>query len=627
MSTSAPMTLLPDNIPLALRQGKRFTGWRSEPRAGQLKPAKMPYSPNAQKGASSTDPGHWVTFERAVNYADKAGLDGIMRAFDAVDGLVGIDLDNCRDPQTGEMAEWAATIVKRLDTYTEVSPSGTGVKAWVYGALPERGRKRGDVEMYDRGRFFTMTGHQLEGSPSTVGFRPDALLAIHREIFGDAPDLSAAADDRDGDLPALKLGDEDVIRLAAESKHNGARFRRLWDGDTSDYAVGGNSGASEADAGLCEILAYYGGPDPERIDRLYRRSGLFRDKWDRDDYRDRTIRLATQGKTRFYGDHVRPAAPVAQGDADVGPDHLDCRETNRLRGLLLDRDEMIEQLQACNSTLSLKLTHITELRALDRRMELDKQRIRRKLKPMQAESVIALAIVGPAMANSAGVDKPFVTGEAVARVAGGKTATVRSNLRVLDHPDSPVRRTTVSMGVKSLTAFDFAGMDTPDLLTALGDFAEALDAPPKLSPVRIHCQRCPEGTTQTVATICDGCRSVLQRRTVAAPPNVKENTTLAEDPESTVSVRTYREGKHHVAEQPYQPPLMRVLQHDEKHAVVPQPRGLHVVNVWRCQAWLPNGDQCMSLERYPRAAGGWRCDGCGRVERSEALAAVAGGSE
>src|SRR5438045_1578523 len=76
------LTLEPGNIPEALREGKRFVGWRSEARRGQPKPAKMPYSPNVTKGASSTAPGDWVSFDQAVSYAQAAGLDGIMRAFD-----------------------------------------------------------------------------------------------------------------------------------------------------------------------------------------------------------------------------------------------------------------------------------------------------------------------------------------------------------------------------------------------------------------------------------------------------------------------------------------------------------------------------------------------------------------
>ena len=212
-------------VPPELRAGTRFVAYRFEDR-GDPKPAKMPYSPKTLKAASSTAPADWATFDLAVKYAQVAGLDGVMRAFDPADGMVGIDLDNCRDPETGELAPWAAEYVRRLDSYTEVSPSGTGVKLWAYGALPPHGRHKGDVEMYDRARFFTLTGRHLEGTPREVKYRPDAILAIHREVFGDAPEPTAALDS-DRPVPALELGDEEVIRLASESPHNGPRFRRL----------------------------------------------------------------------------------------------------------------------------------------------------------------------------------------------------------------------------------------------------------------------------------------------------------------------------------------------------------------------------------------------------------------
>jgi primase-polymerase (primpol)-like protein len=346
-----------ENIPEALKQGKRFVGWRYEDR-GAEKPAKVPYAPDAPKGASSTAPADWTTFDRAVRYAQVAGLDGVMRAFDHADGMVGMDLDDCLDPTIPEptiddLAPQAADFVRRLDTYCEISPSGAGVKLWVKGTMPAFGHHRGDVEMYGSvvgrtgpcGRFFTMTGRRLKGTPATVGYRPDVIAAIHRAVFGEAPDPVSAGADRDGPIPALELGDEDVLRLASTSPHNGERFRRLWSGDTSDYARDGNDGESEADCALCELLFFYGGPDEDRADRLFRRSGLYRDKWERADYRASTFARALRGKTRFYGDASQPPAP-APACACSCCDHGSGPETDRLRRYALDADDLIEYQQA-----------------------------------------------------------------------------------------------------------------------------------------------------------------------------------------------------------------------------------------------------------------------------------------
>jgi primase-polymerase (primpol)-like protein len=82
----------------------------------------------------------------------------------------------------------------------------------------------------------------------------------------------------------------------AGSARNGAKFRRLYySGDIS-----GHTSHSEADLALCSMLAFYCGPDPARIDELFRGSGLFRSKWNRADYRDSTIRLALEGRKEYY---------------------------------------------------------------------------------------------------------------------------------------------------------------------------------------------------------------------------------------------------------------------------------------------------------------------------------------
>lgn len=427
----------------------------------------------------------------------------------------------------------------------------------MYATLPPHGRKRGDVEMYGSeasktgpcGRFFTMTGQHLPGTPDTVGYRPDALLAIHREVFGDAPDLTATSDDPDRPIPALQIGDEEVLRLASTSPRNGEKFRRLWAGDSSAYAVDGNDGESEGDAALFETLAYYSGPDPDRIERLARRSERVREKWDRPDYLKRTIALVLRNKTRFYGDCIRP--PQAdEAHAGTGDGHRDCPEANRLRGLLLDRDDQIEQFRSCNATLSAKLTRVTELRALEHRMERDKQRIRRALKPLQAESIIGLVTVGPAMARAAavkGAAHPFVTRAVVAAFIGKDEQTVGTNLKVIDLPGAPISRDTKSHGLKKLTAYDFAGMDTPDLLTASADWAEQLAAPPKLSPKRPVCPTCPVGTAQTAALVCDGCSRLLMKRRPASPNRMK-NILLGERPPNPVFDVNYWNEKHPIAD-------------------------------------------------------------------------------
>lgn len=148
------------NIPEELRERRQWVVWRREPRGEKV--TKVPYCARTGGPASSTDPKTWATFAKALSASRR--FDGVGFVFTAQDPYVGVDLDECRDPETGAVAPWAQEIVDRLHSYTEVTPSGAGVHIICRGALPPGRRKAGQVEMYDSGRFFTMTGDLLTDS-------------------------------------------------------------------------------------------------------------------------------------------------------------------------------------------------------------------------------------------------------------------------------------------------------------------------------------------------------------------------------------------------------------------------------------------------------------------------------
>ncbi len=202
--------------------------------------------------------------------------------FSPEDPFTGIDLDRCRNPETGSVEPWAQEIITELDSYTEVSPSGTGLHVIVQGKLPAGRRRKGRIEMYDRARFFCVTGDHLEGTPLTIGDRQEQVNALHAEVFGTSGNettSSAAADAfvRGGVEP----DDHGLIDKARKAK-NGDRFAQLFDaGDFSAY-----DSQSEADLALCSHLAFWTHGDAPRIDRLFRRSALYRPKWDRPHFGD-----------------------------------------------------------------------------------------------------------------------------------------------------------------------------------------------------------------------------------------------------------------------------------------------------------------------------------------------------
>jgi hypothetical protein len=205
-----------------------------------------------------------------------------------------VDLDGCLNPEAGEIEGWAQEIMQELDSYTEISPSGKGVHVLVRATLPEGRNRKGRFEAYDRGRYFTVTGKHLAGSPQTIESRQEELRAVLRRMFGEESTNGHTKPVAAPEPLRKDLTDSEVIQKALAAS-NGARFCRLWNGDTSGYAS-----HSEADLALCGMLAFWTGGDATRIDTLFRQSGLYREKWNRKDCRNRTITQALSGKTQFY---------------------------------------------------------------------------------------------------------------------------------------------------------------------------------------------------------------------------------------------------------------------------------------------------------------------------------------
>ncbi len=149
--------------PEELRERPQWVCWRYQERGG--KRTKIPHKAVGWGLASSTDPATWATYEQATEARRRHRHDGIGFVFSPDDPFTGVDLDNCRNPDTGELAPWAAEILALLPgAYVEASPSGTGVHIITRGTAPHNGAQAycgGKVEMYDRERYFTVTGVAL----------------------------------------------------------------------------------------------------------------------------------------------------------------------------------------------------------------------------------------------------------------------------------------------------------------------------------------------------------------------------------------------------------------------------------------------------------------------------------
>lgn len=273
---------------------------------------KVPIEPHTGRKASTTNFATWGTCAQALACAKQSNLGGIGFVFTG-SGYVGIDLDNCRDPETGFIEPWAQEIIDDCATYTEISPSGKGVHCILRGKLPGPGRRKGNIEIYDTGRYFTMTGVLVEGTPEAIA---DGQPAIDRVLAG----LNR------GD--AFLLEPVEVVRPVAQPAPAGTDiedwkkedlFGRLWSGDQTGYPS-----QSEADLRLVSLIRSRVGNDPARIDELFRKSGLYRPKWDErrgaQTYGERTIQVVVErAPTRIEFVEEDEPAPKPEAPKPIVP--------------------------------------------------------------------------------------------------------------------------------------------------------------------------------------------------------------------------------------------------------------------------------------------------------------------
>ncbi len=160
-----------ENVPKELAARNQWILWRIEQRDGE--PTKVPYT-RTGRFAKSNDPATWSSLDEIRKRYDRDGFDGPGFVFAADDPYCGIDLDGCRAPKTGMVAEWARQVILKLNSYAEVSPSETGVKIfvkakWNYDGhkklieAPLMGDKSPAIEIYSSLRYFAVTGLRLQG--------------------------------------------------------------------------------------------------------------------------------------------------------------------------------------------------------------------------------------------------------------------------------------------------------------------------------------------------------------------------------------------------------------------------------------------------------------------------------
>ena len=296
------------NIPDALKQSASFCVWKLEKRSGR--PTKVPYDPRTGALAKTNDPSTFSDFNTAMKAYAIGGWDGI--GYRVSEGIGAIDIDHCIR-EDGSLNDVAASILGIFSTaYFEKSPSGTGLRGF-FKLSPDfaydktvyyiNNRKHG-LEVYLPGttnRFVTVTGDMFRAG--TVARDDDALRILLDTFMKRSTRVSNKTIE-----PASYLDDEGVIAHASASA-SGDKFKALYAGNWEE----GYDSQSDADMAFVSMLCFWCGNVEEQIDRIFRSSGLMRDKWDRmtgdRTYGQITIRNAIASTSEIY-------TPIADSSAE-----------------------------------------------------------------------------------------------------------------------------------------------------------------------------------------------------------------------------------------------------------------------------------------------------------------------
>jgi putative DNA primase/helicase len=311
------VSTLYNNIPEELKERRQWVCYRIE--IINDRPTKVPYNFNGGAHAASNDPLTWGTFDQCLGTLRTCKrFDGIGFIVSADDPYTVIDLDHCvsANEETGiiTVSDYAKRILNDIDTYAEFSQSGKGIHIICRASKPGprcRTAQHPDIEIYDSVRFLVMTGNLVPNTCGVIQPAPNEIAALYTELFGAEETKQASTLNKGTPSGSAKqvdlrsISDTELINRAIKAD-NGDLFFRLWSGDLSTV----NNDHSAADLALCNLLAFWTGCDISRIDRIFQQSALYREKWDRQDYKFRTIGKAVGDCKEIYDPSPRAKGPT-----------------------------------------------------------------------------------------------------------------------------------------------------------------------------------------------------------------------------------------------------------------------------------------------------------------------------
>lgn len=296
------LPVIAENIPSTLIELDQWVLWRYVWKQKEQKWDKPPFSVHGET-IGATSPENWLTFAEALAAYLSGGFDGIGIALTGNENLIAVDLDKCSDD------DWPQEFITGLDSYTELSPSGKGFHIFVTAKKPEgmgcksKSFHDSKAEVYDQGRYLTVTGQRVAGTPPEVQQRQIEL----ERIF--APLMPKQRQKPPTSRQSAPVSDSDIL---------GRMFSVCRDSESLFNGGTGNDQSAD-DLALCNHLAFMTGNDAGAIDRLFRQSALPRDKWDKvhradgSTYGQMTIEKAIAGTENAFdwsrGEKPTPTKP------------------------------------------------------------------------------------------------------------------------------------------------------------------------------------------------------------------------------------------------------------------------------------------------------------------------------
>lgn len=244
-----------ENIPDELRKVKQWVCWSHSD--------KIPKNAKTGGNAMSNNRETWASFDEAVAGCEKYHFDGI--GFMFAPPYFGVDLDHCLDN-----LDFCDEFVETLQSYAEISRSGSGLHIICRGQLPKGSRRKGGVEMYQSGRYFICTGNLYNEKYKEIKDCTESIKVLHSKYLpSDMPKVEPRK------VEIVDFEDTEIIDKA-RSCRTGGLFQMLYAGNWE----GMYASQSEADLALCNHLAFWTQRDTAQMDRIFRSSGLMRAKWD-----------------------------------------------------------------------------------------------------------------------------------------------------------------------------------------------------------------------------------------------------------------------------------------------------------------------------------------------------------